>query len=218
MSERQEFGPNLRLARMRRGLTVSQIANATKVSADLWEGLERNDLSRWPTGLYARAYVRAFAVEVGLDPEETVDEFCRLFPIGDRRAVGRVREQAALIGHDLRWQDDLAHVETDRRAEPPAPDLAPMVFTKAGRLIAAVGDASAVLAGATLVSAVTHARWPVAATVCALVYHGGSLMALGSTPSVWAIQTYLNSRHPSNRQVGAARFLRLVRGSERAKA
>src|ERR1700730_3385491 len=137
MSDRDVFGPNLRRMRMQRCITIEQIAAATKVSASLWSALERNDLSRWPTGIYARAYVRAYALEIGADPEVTVDEFCRSFPTGDRRAGRVVREQAALIGHDLRWKDDLAHVDAGRRVEPSDPDLPPIALDKAGRIIAA---------------------------------------------------------------------------------
>ena len=57
------------------------------MGADLWLGLERNDFSNWPSGIFARAFVRDYAKAVGLDADEIVDEFCRLFPIGDRRAI-----------------------------------------------------------------------------------------------------------------------------------
>ena len=121
MSEREAFGPNLRRLRVQRGISLERIASATKVSADLWSGLEQNNFSRWPTGIYARAYVRAYAIEVGVDPDTTVDEFCRLFPNGDRRAERVVRKQAALVGHDLRWKDDLVgSVIDEKRASVPA--------------------------------------------------------------------------------------------------
>jgi hypothetical protein len=218
MAERQEFGPHLRAARLRRGITIAQIARDTKVTADLWEGLERSDLSRWPSGLYARAYVRAYAVQVGLDPEATVDEFCRCFPAGDRRAGRVVKEQAALLGHEnLRWEDDIAHLEADRRAAPTETERLPTVLKKGGRLLAAIGDASTVLIVSTVVSVLFPIHWAPAAAACAFVYHGGSLLLLGGTPAAWAIDTYVSSRHPSGRAAGAPRF-RLVRGSERAKA
>jgi hypothetical protein len=218
MAERDEFGPNLRAARMRRGMTIAALAEATKVGSDLWEGLERNDLSRWPAGIYARAYVRAYAAEVGLDPEATVDEFCRCFPTGDRRAGRLVRENAALLGHESRWEDDLGHLEHDRRAAPAAPGRAPAFLTNRGRLVAAAGDAAAVAVVATAASALLGTRWASAAAVCAFAYHGSALLALGCTPAVWAIDTYLTSRHPSTPLSASPRFLRLVRGSERAKA
>ena len=89
MSEQDAFGPNLRRIRIQRGVSLEQIALATKVSAALWAGLERNDLSRWPTGIYARGFVREYARAIGVDVESTVDEFCRSFPQGDRRAETR---------------------------------------------------------------------------------------------------------------------------------
>ena len=218
MSERHAFGPNLRRVRLQRGITLDQIAAATKISTELWGGLEQNDLSRWPAGIYARAYIRAYAIEIGIDPETTVDEFCRCFPVGDRRAGRIVREQAALIGHDLRWRDDLEGVDVDRRAEPSVVDAPPIAFTGGGRVLAACGDAFAVLAASTVVAVLLPVRWTASAAICALLYHALALVTLGCTPAVWAIDTYLALRHPSTRRGDASHGLRLLRGSERAKA
>ena len=71
MTERDAFGPNLRRIRVQRGVTLDQIAAETKVAAGVWAGFERNDFSRWPTGIYARSYVRAYASLIGVDPEAT---------------------------------------------------------------------------------------------------------------------------------------------------
>jgi transcriptional regulator with XRE-family HTH domain len=104
---RQAFGPNLRRIRIQKGITIEQIAAATKVSADLLNGLERNDFSRWPSGIFARAYVRQYAYAIGVDPDSTVDEFCRWFAEGDRRAERTVREQATIVGMDsLDYRDE----------------------------------------------------------------------------------------------------------------
>ena len=118
MSAREAFGPNLRRLRLQRGLTLEQIAEQTKLSVALWDGLEQNDLSRWPSGLFARSYVRDYAEIIGADPDATIDEFCRWFPQGDRRAEPLVRGQAAIIGHELEWTDELPPdlIDGDRRA------------------------------------------------------------------------------------------------------
>src|SRR6185295_8560881 len=100
MSERDTFGPRLRRERERRGITLDTISTVTKVGVDLWEGLERNDFSRWPSGIFARAFMRDYAKAVGLDADEVVDEFCRLFPVGDRRVARIIKAQAELIGHN----------------------------------------------------------------------------------------------------------------------
>ena len=117
MSEREAFGPNLRRIRLQRGVSLKQLANSTKVAESLWAGLERNDFSRWPNGIFARAYMREYAKAIGVDPESTVDDFCRWFPNGDRRGLRVVREHAQIVGHDLEWTGDKppAGVEADRR-------------------------------------------------------------------------------------------------------
>ena len=75
------FGGRLREARERRGISLRQIANATKIAVAVLEALERNDISRLPGGIFGRAFVRSYAVEVGLDPERTIQEFITQFPL-----------------------------------------------------------------------------------------------------------------------------------------
>ncbi len=118
---RDAFGPNLRRHRNKRGVTLREIADATKISIGLLEGLERNDFRTWPAGIYARAFVRQYAIAIGVDPDTTVDEFCRWYPQGDRRANRVVREHAEIVNHDLAWNDDLApdRGRSDRRGAPP---------------------------------------------------------------------------------------------------
>lgn len=74
-----DFGGKLRQARERRGISLRQIAASTKISAAALEALERNDISKLPGGIFSRAFVRSYAVEVGLDPDETVEEFLARF-------------------------------------------------------------------------------------------------------------------------------------------
>ncbi|HEX6463410.1 MAG TPA: RodZ domain-containing protein [Vicinamibacterales bacterium] len=74
-----DFGGKLRQARERRGISLRQIAASTKISASALEALERNDVSKLPGGIFSRAFVRSYAVEVGLDPDETVHEFLERF-------------------------------------------------------------------------------------------------------------------------------------------
>jgi cytoskeletal protein RodZ len=74
-----DFGGKLRQARERRGISLRQIAASTKISAAALEALERNDISKLPGGIFSRAFVRSYASEVGLDPDETVKEFLDRF-------------------------------------------------------------------------------------------------------------------------------------------
>jgi transcriptional regulator with XRE-family HTH domain len=127
MLERETFGPRLRRERERRGISLETLATRTNVSVELWIGLESNDFSKWPGGLFARAFVRDYATIVGLDPDDAVDDFCRLFAVGDRRVLPKLRAQAELIGHELEASDDPSLIPggVDRRGTGVAPSPVP---------------------------------------------------------------------------------------------
>src|SRR5687767_6604500 len=74
------FGGRLRHERERRKITIASIAENTKILGALLEGLENDDVSRWPTGFYRRAFIRAYATAVGLDAEAVVREFNERYP------------------------------------------------------------------------------------------------------------------------------------------
>src|SRR5207253_6602686 len=75
-----DFGSRMRHAREQRGVSLRQIAEATKIGISALEALERNDISRLPGGIFSRAFVRSYAAEIGVDPEQTVREFLAQFP------------------------------------------------------------------------------------------------------------------------------------------
>jgi cytoskeletal protein RodZ len=100
-----DFGTRLREARERRGISLRQIANATKISVSALEALERNAISRLPGGIFSRAFVRSYALEVGLDPEETIQEFIAQFP-----------HDSVTAGHPTSEQvEDNEAIESNRR-------------------------------------------------------------------------------------------------------
>ena len=71
------------MQRERQQVPLSAIADQTKIKASLLDGLERDDLSRWPGGIFRRSYVRAYAVAIGLEPEAVVREFLERHPDPD---------------------------------------------------------------------------------------------------------------------------------------
>lgn len=79
MTDARSFGAWLRRERERRAVTLRAIADRTKVGAGLLEGLERGDISRWPGGIYRRAFVRAYAEAVGLDAELVLANFEQVY-------------------------------------------------------------------------------------------------------------------------------------------
>jgi len=212
-SGREAFGPNLRRLRLQRGISLNDIAQRTKVSAELWAGLERNDLSRWPTGIFARAYVREYAHVLGIDAEGTVDEFCRCFAQGDRRARRIVKGQAELVGHDLQWSDDLAI--PDRRTTPDLPpEPVARAFSGRERLLIALADVAVVSALAGLNTAITPIGFWASLGVIAVAYHLASVTTIGCSPAVRIADWYFSANRPTPK---GAPTLRLLRGSERVK-
>ena len=77
---RLNFCAQLKAARERKGISLQEISDATKISESIFADFERCDVSRWPLGIYRRAFFRGYAGLIGLPPESTVGEFVRLFP------------------------------------------------------------------------------------------------------------------------------------------
>lgn len=70
-----DVGTELRRARERRGISLVQVADRTKIPGSILGAIERNDFDSLPGGLFTRGYLRAVAREVGIDPEEVVRRF-----------------------------------------------------------------------------------------------------------------------------------------------
>src|SRR5690349_19864854 len=79
IAEQRAFDERLRRQRRQKNLTLTEIAASTKVGASHYAALERGDCSRWPGGVYNRAFIRAYAKAVELDPDETAAEFAEYF-------------------------------------------------------------------------------------------------------------------------------------------
>ena len=199
MSDRETFGPWLRSERERRGISLDTLASVTKVSADLWDGLERNDFSRWPSGIFARAFVRDYARGIGLDADEVVNEFCRLFPIGDRRTRGIINAQANLLGHKLSYEDSGGlPPQGDRRskARESGPDAPGRRLRLAPRTLAAILDTACTLAVSWIASVIFHVHFAACAAVLALLYYASATVVFGATPGSWFVE-FLKPRVPS---------------------
>ena len=90
-------------------MSIRDIATATKISVVALEALERNDYSRLPGGIFSRAFVRAYALAVGLEPEAAVTEFLTEFAIYEKEAEKNAKRPEIT-------PDDLHFVERQRKA------------------------------------------------------------------------------------------------------
>jgi cytoskeletal protein RodZ len=75
-----DFGAALRQHREAAHRTLRELADATKLGVRTLDALERNHVDKLPPGIFRRAVVRAYAREVGLDPEGTLRMFLARHP------------------------------------------------------------------------------------------------------------------------------------------
>jgi transcriptional regulator with XRE-family HTH domain len=74
------FGARMRERREQQHVALSTIADQTKIKLSLLQALERDDVSQWPSGIFRRAFIRAYAKAIGLEPDVVVREFVELYP------------------------------------------------------------------------------------------------------------------------------------------
>jgi cytoskeleton protein RodZ len=74
-----DVGAALRDAREQRGLSLDQLSHGTKISVTILQAIEHNRIDRLPDGIYLRGFLRAYAREVGLNPEDTVRRYLAQF-------------------------------------------------------------------------------------------------------------------------------------------
>jgi len=105
----EQFGARLKAARESRGRSLRDIAGTTKISVAALEAVERNDFSKLPGGIFGRAFIRAYAIEVGLDPDATVKDFIAEVELHERNAARKVRTPEIT-------REDQAFLERQRQA------------------------------------------------------------------------------------------------------
>jgi transcriptional regulator with XRE-family HTH domain len=100
----ENFGARLRRRREERQIALSAIAEQTKIKLSLLEALERDDVSQWPSGIFRRAFVRAYGVAIGLDPDAVVREFLEVHPepAEDIAAIAAVALASEIGGPSIR--------------------------------------------------------------------------------------------------------------------
>ncbi len=69
------FGENLRREREMRGVSLEEIAAATRISLRFLESLESEAFDRLPGGVFNRGFVRSYARFLGLDEEKLLADY-----------------------------------------------------------------------------------------------------------------------------------------------
>jgi cytoskeleton protein RodZ len=82
----QDFGAELAQARERRGFSLTELSQRTKITVEALKAIERGDMAALPGGLYTRGFLRSFAREVGCNPDEIVRRYREKFKETDPAA------------------------------------------------------------------------------------------------------------------------------------
>lgn len=170
----QEFCLALKAARERKGVTLAEIANATKVPAYMYAALERNDLRRWPKGLFRRSFFRGYAGMIGVPVADWCAEFTRLFPDDEGAAL-------AIAAGEVVEADPADEVRLALDAEWHGPRASVLL-----RLLAALIDAGVVLAMAAL-AWVAGMDMPATTAMVVLAYFSLGTVVFSGSPAKWAI-------------------------------
>jgi transcriptional regulator with XRE-family HTH domain len=182
----ESFGARLRREREQRQIALSSIAANTKINLGLLQGLERDDVSRWPAGIFRRAFIRAYAEAAGLDPVTTTHEFLERYPDATDDSP---RERAAKVpALRLTLADDnlsLLHAQLQSHWRQ--------------RCVAGVWDFSVTLSIGLLAFLTFGAFW-VPFAVGMICYHASGGVLLGNTPGAFLFgrrNAFPGKGHPS---------------------
>jgi len=74
----QTLGEKLRQAREERGMTISEIAEQTRISGLYIESIENDDYRILPGGIFNKGFVKSFAKTVGVDEQEALQDYAAL--------------------------------------------------------------------------------------------------------------------------------------------
>jgi Helix-turn-helix domain len=167
MDDTPTLGAYLRAERERRDLALRTISESTKVSLPLLEGLESDDISRWPGGIFRRAFVRSYAEAVGLDPDDVYRRFERQHtPASPASAVDPAQPTAEMAS--------LAQSTGIYRASVTPTPRARYLGTAADMAVAMVLAFGSAAAGSRLL-------WPV---ILIAAYYAAGVLLTGTSPMV----------------------------------
>jgi len=113
-AELASFGEELRREREIRGISLKEIADATKISKRFLEAIERNDHRTLPAPVFTRGFIREYARYLGLNCDEIVNRY-NFAAAGDDRI------------------EKSAHLERLAQREPPAKKGIPPPYARIDR-------------------------------------------------------------------------------------
>jgi cytoskeletal protein RodZ len=77
------LGEKLRQVREERGISISEVAEQTRISPLYLKSIEKDDYKPLPGGIFNKGFVRSYARYVGFDEEEALADYAQLMAEGE---------------------------------------------------------------------------------------------------------------------------------------
>lgn len=85
------LGEKLRQAREERGISISEVAEQTRISSLYLQSIENDDYKVLPGGIFNKGFVKSYAKYVGIDEQEALQDYAKLVASADSNAEDEVR-------------------------------------------------------------------------------------------------------------------------------
>jgi cytoskeleton protein RodZ len=110
------FGERLRREREMRGVSLNEIATATKIGTRSLKALEDEDFSKLPGGIFNKGFVRAYARFLGIDEDQAVADYVAAAGAQEQSSEAVIEKLAA----ESERRADEKRIQRQREsAEPP---------------------------------------------------------------------------------------------------
>jgi Helix-turn-helix domain len=176
----------LRNERERRQILLSSISANTKINVSLFEALERGDVSRWPSGIFRRSFIRAYAAAIGLDPDAVTREFLVQFP----DPLDPARAPTAAVSPATPPAPAITMAPADgnglrlKLADVPTPFVPGRLLRGMRDRLAAVACDGSIVAVVALCVFIVSDRFWLPLGVAMIGYFLGGILLFGNTPGV----------------------------------
>jgi transcriptional regulator with XRE-family HTH domain len=163
-------GVELRLARVKRGLSREEVCARTKISPAMLEAIEDAQFERLPALIYLRGFLRSYASEVGLPQAAIIERYLAEYESASR-AFMAFDSEATVIETAVALRPPTAIAADEFEPETSAPaSIEPMPATRLthpvtrraiGRIVALAAGLAAVIATFVAVRSLGSATQPV---------------------------------------------------------
>lgn len=73
------LGEKLRQAREEREITISEVAEHTRISSPYLQAIENDEFKTLPGGIFNKGFIKSFAKYVGVDENEAMEDYAKQF-------------------------------------------------------------------------------------------------------------------------------------------